>query len=144
MRLPKRIMQDRPEVTVFSTILSRPSLVAGRGGGSLCALSLTAGLLLAAPDSAAAQGKLEAQYEATLAGIPVGRGAWNVDISDDQFSAAASGGTSGLLKAFAGGSGTASALGRVVNGALVSTNYNASPATSKYTKAISMLLSNGT
>jgi hypothetical protein len=100
--------------------------------------------LAAAPPSAFAQGRLEAHYEATLAGIPVGRGAWNIDISDDQFSAAAAGGTSGLLKAFAGGSGTASALGRVVNGALVSTNYNASTATSKYTQAIRMILSNGT
>ena len=100
--------------------------------------------LAAAPPSACAQGRLEAHYEATLAGIPVGRGAWNIDISDDQFSAAAAGGTSGLLKAFAGGSGTASALGRVVNGALVSTNYNASTATSKYTQAIRMILSNGT
>src|SRR6202795_2864850 len=144
MRLPKRIMQDRPEVTVFSTILSRPSLVAGRGVGSLCALSLTAGLLLlAAPDSAAAQGKLEAQYEATLAGIPVGRGAWNVDISDDQFSAAASGGTMGLLNAIAGGSGTGAAQGRVVNGALVSTNYTASTTTSKKTEAIHINLVNG-
>ena len=100
--------------------------------------------LAAAPPLAFAQGRLEAHYEATLAGIPVGRGAWNIDISDDQFSAAAAGGTSGLLKAFAGGSGTASALGRVVNGALVSTNYNASTATSKYTQAIRMILSNGT
>src|SRR6202047_585551 len=100
--------------------------------------------LAAPPPSAYAQGRLEAHYEATLAGIPVGRGAWNIDISDDQFSAAAAGGTSGLLKAFAGGSGTASALGRVVNGALVSTNYNASTATSKYTQAIRMILSNGT
>jgi uncharacterized protein DUF3108 len=100
--------------------------------------------LAASSPSAFAQGRLEAHYEATLAGIPVGRGAWNIDISDDQFSAAAAGGTSGLLKAFAGGSGTASALGRVVNGALVSTNYNASTATSKYTQAIRMILSNGT
>ena len=104
---------------------------------------LAFGLAAEAP-SAFAQGRLEAHYEATLAGIPVGRGAWNIDISDDQFSAAAAGGTSGLLKAFAGGSGTASALGRVVNGALVSTNYNASTATSKYTQAIRMILSNGT
>ena len=112
-----------------------------RAMGGLCALAF--GLAAPAP-SALAQGKLEARYEATLAGIPVGRGAWNIDISDDQFSAAAAGGTSGLLKAFAGGSGTASAQGRVVNGALVSTNYNASTATSKYTQAIRMILSNGT
>src|ERR1700687_1390486 len=143
MRLPKRIMQDRPEVTVFSTILSRTSLVAGRGGGSLGAVPLTAGLLLAAPDSAAAQGKLEAQYEATLAGIPVGRGAWNVDISDDQLSAAASRGTMGLLNAIAGGSGTGGAHGRVVDGALVSTNYSATTTTSKKSEAIRIVLSNG-
>ena len=124
-------MQDRPEVTVFSEILPRPGRSALRGVGSLCALSLTVGLLLAAPDSASAQGRLEAQYEATLAGIVVGKGAWNVDISDDQFSAAASGGTMGLLNAIAGGSGTGASQGRVVNGALVSTNYTASTTTSK-------------
>ena len=48
------------------------------------------------PQPAFAQGKLEAQYEATLAGIPVGRGAWTIDITDDQFSASAVGGTAGL------------------------------------------------
>jgi hypothetical protein len=99
-------------------------------------------LLLAAP-SAFAQGKLDARYEATLAGIPVGKGAWTIDIADDSFSAAASGGTSGLLKAFAGGSGTGAAQGRVVNGALVSTNYSATTTTSKKSEAIRIVLSNG-
>jgi hypothetical protein len=101
-----------------------------RALGGLCALAF--GLAAEVP-SAFAQGKLEARYEATLAGIPVGRGAWNIDISDDQFSAAAVGGTSGLLKAFAGGSGTGAAQGRVINGTLVSSNYNASTTTSKKT-----------
>ena len=91
-----------------------------------------------------AQGKLEAQYEATLAGIPVGRGAWNIEISDDQFSAAASGGTAGLLKSLRIRSGSGASQGRVVNGALVSTNYSASTTTSKKTEAIHMLLNNGT
>ena len=107
-------------------------------------LAVLAVALLAAPKPVSAQGRLEAQYEATLAGIPVGKGAWNIDISDDQFSAAADGGTAGLLKAFAGGSGTGAAQGRVVNGALVSTNYAASTTTSKKTEAIHMVLSNGT
>src|SRR5579871_449670 len=90
-----------------------------------------------------AQGRLEAQYEATLAGIPVGRGAWNIEISEDSYSASAVGGTAGLLKTFASGSGSATAQGRVVNGALVSTNYNASTTTSKKMEAIRMVLSNG-
>jgi len=107
--------------------------------GGLCT---GACLLLAAP-SAFAQGKLDARYEATLAGIPVGKGAWTIDIADDSFSAAASGGTSGLLKAFAGGSGTGAAQGRVVNGALVSSNYSATTTTSKKSEAIRIVLSNG-
>ena len=90
-----------------------------------------------------AQGKIEAQYEATLAGIPVGRGAWNIDISDDQYSASAVGGTAGLLKTFASGSGSGSAQGRVVNGALVPANYSASTSTSKKTETIHMVLGNG-
>ena len=110
-------------------------------------LPVLAALVVAAVSGAQpafAQGKLEAQYEATLAGIPVGRGAWNIEISDDQFSAAASGGTAGLLKTFASGSGSGASQGRVVNGALVSTNYSASTTTSKKTEAIHMLLNNGT
>jgi hypothetical protein len=108
--------------------------------GGLCA---GVWLLLAHPHAALAQGRLDARYEATLAGIPVGKGAWTIDISDDQYTAAASGGTAGLLKAFAGGTGTGASQGRVVNGALVSTNYSASTTTSKKTEAIHMILSGG-
>jgi hypothetical protein len=129
-------------VTVFSTILPRLRRRALRGVGSLCALTLAL-MLAAAHAPAAAQGRLEARYEATLAGIPVGKGAWTVDIADDQFSAAASGGTMGLLNAIAGGSGTGASQGRVVNGALVSTGYTASTTTSKKTEAIHMTLANG-
>jgi hypothetical protein len=100
-------------------------------------------LLLLAPQGACAQGKLEAQYEATLSGIPVGKGGWNIEILDDQFSAAAAGGTAGLLKAFSGGSGTGEAQGRVVNGALVAANYKASTTTGKKTETIHMVLAGG-
>ena len=114
-----------------------------RSAGRL-ALAAVSGLVLAwgaAP--AAAQGKLEAQYEASLSGIPVGRGAWNIDIQDDVFSAAASGGTTGILKSFAGGSGTGASQGRIVNGALVATAYQASTTTSKKTEEIHITLDKG-
>jgi hypothetical protein len=100
-------------------------------------------LLSGFSSAACAQGRLDARYEATLAGIPVGKGSWTIDIADDQFFAAAAGGTSGLLKAFAGGSGTGAAQGRVVNGTLVSSNYTASTTTSKKSEAIHMVLVNG-
>jgi hypothetical protein len=119
-----------------------PSLAAAalRVQASLCAGAL---MLLATLPSASAQGRLDARYEATLAGIPVGQGAWTIDIADDQFSASAFGGTTGLLKTFAGGSGTGAAQGRVVNGFPVATNYSASTTTSKKTEAIHMTLTNG-
>src|SRR6267378_4381111 len=135
-----RVVEDRPSVTTYSMMVS-PRLVRFRLGvlGNLYGFYVLALLALTLPSSAFAQGKLEARYEATLAGIPVGKGAWNIDIADDQFSAAASGGTSGLLKAFSGGSGNGASQGRVVNGALVATNYSASTTTSKKTETIRMV-----
>jgi hypothetical protein len=127
-------------VNTEKTISPRTALSALRVFAALCAGACA---LIASP-AAFAQGRLEAQYEATLAGIPVGKGAWTIDISDDQFSASAFGGTSGLLKTFASGSGTGAAQGRVVNGFPVATNYAASTTTSKKTEAIHMVLANGT
>ena len=101
------------------------------------------GVLIGGAAPASAQGRLDAKYEASLAGIPVGRGGWTIDISDDAYSAAAQGGTSGLLKAFAGGSGTGSSAGRVVAGTLVPSSYNATTTSSKKSEAIRMVLTSG-
>lgn len=114
-----------------------------RAAGRLMALCGLVLAVAAGTAPAAAQGKLEAQYEASLAGIPVGKGAWNIDIQDDVFAAAASGGTSGLLKSFTGGSGTGASQGRVVNGALVATGYQASTTTQKKTEEIRITLDKG-
>src|SRR5260370_4857294 len=134
-----RLPEDRRSVPTNRMISPRLVPLALRVLGGLCA----GACLLRAATSAFAQGKLDARYEARLAGIPVGKGAWTIDIADDSFSAAAAGGTSGLLKAFAGGSGTGAAQGRVVNGALVSRNYCATTTTSKKSQAIRNVFSNG-
>jgi Protein of unknown function (DUF3108) len=106
--------------------------------------SLVAGAWLAlSPQAASAQGRLDAQYEASLAGIPVGKGTWAIEIGDDAFSASAQGGTSGLLKAFAGGTGSGASQGRVVNGALVPSAYTAVTTTSKKSETIRLALANG-
>jgi hypothetical protein len=110
--------------------------------GLLFSLCAGASLLLA-PQAGFAQGRLDAHYEATLAGIPVGKGAWTIEIGDDTFSASAQGGTSGLLKAFSGGSGSGASQGRVVNGALVATAYTATTMTAKKSETIRLLLANG-
>lgn len=92
---------------------------------------------------AQAQGRLDAEYEATLAGIPVGKGTWAIEIGEDQYAAAAQGGTAGILKSFSSGSGTGTAQGRVVNGALVGNNYMASTTAGKKTEQIHITLQNG-
>src|SRR5258706_3753703 len=135
-----RVQQDRPSVTTYSMISPRRAEAVLRVLGGLCAGAF---MLLAAAHSASAQGRLDARYEATLAGIPVGKGAWTIDIQDDQFSASAFGGTAGLLKAFASGTGNGAAQGRVVNGAPVPANYSATTTTSKKSEAIRMVLSGG-
>jgi Protein of unknown function (DUF3108) len=99
--------------------------------------------LVAAPQSAAAQGRVDANYEATLSGIAVGKGTWTIEIGDDVFSASAQGGSAGLLKAFSGGSGSGASQGRIVNGALVSTSYVATTTTSKKSETIRLNLANG-
>jgi Protein of unknown function (DUF3108) len=124
-------------VTTQEMISARPAVKAW------ASLFVGAAMSLALTPPATAQGQVEAQYEATLSGIPVGKGAWTIEIGDDQFSASAFGGTSGLLKAFSGGSGTGESQGRVVNGALVATNYSASTTTSKKSEAIHIILANG-
>ena len=58
-----------------------------------------------------AQGKLDARYAVTLAGVPVGRGTWVIDIAEDHFSATASGQTAGLLRVFASGHGQSAVRG---------------------------------
>ena len=126
---PPAIIRPRPQPAL------PPRLLSGLGAGVV--------LLFATGQPALAQGKLDAHYEVTLAGIPIGRGSWTVDIADDQFSASATGGTTGLMKAFSGGSGAGASQGRIVNGALVPTNYSASTITSKKSEAIRMVLSGG-
>jgi len=108
------------------------------------ALGLCAGAWFSLGSEAVlAQGRLDAQYEATLAGIAVGKGAWTIEIGDDTFSAAAQGGTAGLLKAFSGGTGSGASQGRVVNGALVANAYTATTTTQKKSETIRMVLANG-
>ncbi|CCD90366.1 conserved exported hypothetical protein [Bradyrhizobium sp. ORS 375] len=109
----------------------------------LLAAGFALGLLLSGPN-AHAQARLDAQYEASLAGIPVGKGTWAIEIGDDQYGASAQGGTAGLLKSFSQGSGNGSVQGRVVNGALVAQSYQASTTTGKKSEQIRINLQNGT
>jgi len=134
MTVSSRRSRDQPYVTTTRITSPLVGLV----------FSLCAGAWLAlAPQAAIAQGRLDAQYEATLAGIPVGKGTWTIEIGEEAFSASAQGGTAGLLKAFSGGTGSGASQGRVVNGALVANAYTATTTTQKKSETIRLSLANG-
>lgn len=68
-------------------------------------------------------GRLEAQYTASIDGIPIGRGNWMVEISNNQYTAAASGTTTGLIKFFTGAHGTSAAHGTIAGSQMAPTSY---------------------
>jgi hypothetical protein len=92
-----------------------------------------------------AQGKLDARYTVTVGGLQVGRGAWVIDITDDHFSAAASGATSGLMRVFASGQGQSAARGTISSGGqLVPSTYASSIVTDQKFDEVRMVISSGT
>jgi len=97
---------------------------------------------LAAPD-AHAEGKIEARYVATLAGVPVGRGTWTIEVSEDSYTAAATGRTLGLFRVLAGGYGSAAARGLLANGRPVPTNYAVDVNTEKRASIVRMGMNAG-
>jgi hypothetical protein len=72
---------------------------------------------------AAAQVHLEAEYTATLSGLPIGHGSWAIEIAEDQYTAAASGSTSGLLRIFTGARGASASRGSFNGDQTQPTNY---------------------
>jgi hypothetical protein len=117
--------------------LTRISLgfrLAGAAVATICLLGSSAG----------AQGKLDARYVATLAGVPIGKGAWVIDIGDDQFTAAASGMTTGLLRVFATGQGNAASRGAVRSDNLAPTIFVSTVNNDKRVEELRIVLSAGT
>ena len=108
-------------------------------------LIVTAGVVtLAAAVPASAQGKLEARYEVTLAGLPIGTGSWMIDISDTHYLAAASGATTGLLRVFTGGQGTTAARGTLTGaGAPLSAIYAATITTREKSDEVRLTINHG-
>ena len=92
---------------------------------------------------AAAQGRLDAEYTATLSGIPIGRGNWVIEILEDQFSASASGGTTGILRLFSHGHGVSTVQGTVAAGQPMPTSYTSTITNQERTDDVRMSFAGG-
>jgi uncharacterized protein DUF3108 len=155
----RALRRRRPDQTCREPVQersSRPVVEFGLSGARIAAvwarlvgLRVVAALAFAAPvacalaDVAHAQGRLEARYVVTLAGLPVGRGNWVIDVGDDQYTAVASGKTTGLLRMFANGEGTTAARGRVSHGNLMPATYASTIKTDTYTEDLRITLAAG-
>jgi hypothetical protein len=91
-----------------------------------------------------AQSRLEAEYIASIANIPVGEGAWVVTINDNEYTAEATGHVIGLLRWITTGEGSAVARGTVSNGHLSAANYSANVKSKKKFQTLRMELKSGT
>ena len=91
-----------------------------------------------------AQGRLAARYAVTLGGVPFGKGAWQIDIREDQYTAVVSGATAGLIRVFTSGQGSSAVRGTVSRGQLVPSSYASSIVTDTRHDDVRMAMSNGT
>lgn len=87
------------------------------------ALPAAALLLAAASVPAHAQGRFEGHYSVSIAGIPVGQGAWTGEIAQNQYTTAASFRVAGLARVLTDAEGFGAARGRVNSGRLVPSTY---------------------
>lgn len=92
---------------------------------------------------ACAQGRLEAEYVASISGIPIGHGNWVVEISDNAYTAAASGATAGLMKFFSGAHGTGASRGTVAGGKPMPTSYAATIIDNRHVDEVRISLNSG-
>jgi len=106
-------------------------------------IAVGAALVGALPPTASAQTKLEARYTAALAGIPLGTGTWVIDLSADQYTAVASGHTTGLVRLISTGEGSSGAKGMIQGGNVVSFGYISNTVTDKRIDEVRMGLQGG-
>lgn len=110
---------------------------------AVCIMTLLGALAVDARHGAAAQGRLAAEYVATVSGVPVGHGNWTVEISDKAYTVAATGATAGLLKFFSGARGAGAVHGTLSAGRPVPTSYSATIIDSRHIDQVRIALSNG-
>ncbi len=108
-----------------------------------CGLVGIVGGALASTGSVQAQARLDARYVVTLAGLPIGRGSWIVEINNDEYTAVANGKTTGLLSIISNGEGTSSTHGHVVRGNLVPSSYVSNIRSDRNTEEMRVTLGGG-
>jgi hypothetical protein len=98
--------------------------------------ALLGSLALTAP--AGAGGSLEARYALTFTGMPIGQGAFVVEVNEDGYSASGSATVAGLLQLVHPAKGSAAARGRFMNGKLAPISYSGNSENKERTEEVSL------
>jgi len=109
----------------------------------VCAAVAGALLVASVPDVAAAQGRLEVSYTASLGGLLVGTGGLIVDVGAREYHASGSGRVDGLMQILSTTQGAIAAQGRVNRDRLLPGQYQASVSASKFDYDVRMVLQGG-
>jgi hypothetical protein len=89
---------------------------------------------------ALADGRLQARYSISLAGITVGTGAWTLDIGEEMYSGTGSAKVAGPLELISSGEGTAAARGQISGAKVVPLSYSLSSTRGKKTDDVRMAM----
>jgi hypothetical protein len=114
-----------------------------KSSAPIAAACLLAALAADASHVAGAQGRLEAEYVASISGIPIGHGNWVVEITDNAYTAAANGTTAGVLKIFSGARGTGAASGIMGGSGAVPSSYVATIIDDRHVDEVRISLTGG-
>lgn len=133
-----------------SATRSRPPLTCrpARGGAArrpVAVLAALAGLAAGFGPAVLAQadGRLEARYKLSLAGLELGRAAFVLEVSDDAYTASGSARLTGVVQAVSSGKGTAGARGTVQGTALAPRSFAMEAETDKKAESIRMAMNGG-
>lgn len=107
-------------------------------------VSILSGALLLAAAPAHAQAKLDAHYVGRLAGLPIGKGSWTIDVADGHYSAAANAVTLGLIHLLTGASATGWTRGTMLSWNAMTSTYSATIKTSDKTDEVQLTVLGGT
>lgn len=101
------------------------------------------GSLAASAGQAQAQAKLDAQYSVYLTGIPIGKGAIVLELSESGYAAAGSARFTGLLRMVSRGEGTSTVRGTLANGKVHSSVYAMNSKSTERTEKVEIQIANG-
>jgi hypothetical protein len=93
--------------------------------------------------AARADGRLNAQYKITVAGIAIGKSEINVVIGSAEYTTSANGRASGVMRVLVSGEGTVSTRGAIVDGRLVPATFTSSTTRDDEKAEVKMTLDGG-